>query len=290
MSCVVKMNRNFSSKLGPLNCILGKTLRVSSGATWFPLQFTNTQSKFDCLTNTPKRRLTLLRSNSHVSLLHPPTVHHGSILGLRTNGCCQPPTYQQMIFSRSEYTTSRQYSTKPSQDDTHTSHSNNSTSITSKDAKSSDFELVYTAPLKGAVRAIKIFSLTTAAAAMIGGPVLVWMGNTSVPLVGRVMMSTLVMLVGFSTTALLHWLVKGYVIQMYFNKKTDRIQLYTLSMIGQKKLHEFEVSDAKPPSATAFSSFQARGKSYFIHAEVLGDDKLMSRLLGVYADIERTDM
>lgn len=275
-----KMNRNFSSKLGPLNYVLGKTLRVSSGATWFPLQFTNAQ--VDCLTNTSKQRLTSLCSTSHVSVL---TAHHGSIL--RTNGCCKPPTYQQMIFSS---TTSCRYSTEPSQDDTNTSHSNDSTSITSKDAKSSDFELVYTAPLKGAVRAIKIFSLTTAAAAMIGGPVLVWMGNTSVPLVGRVMMSTLVMLVGFSTTALLHWLVKGYVIQMYFNKKTDKIQLYTLSMIGQKKLHEFDVSDAKPPSATAFSSFQARGKSYFVHAEVLEDDKLMSRLLGVYADIERTDM
>ncbi len=269
------MNRNFSSKLGPLNYVLGKTLRVSSGATWFPLQFTNAQ--VDCLTNTSKRRLTLLCSTSHVSVL---TAHH-----VRTNGCCKPPTYQQMIFSS---TTSRRYSTEPSQDDTNTSHSNDSTSITSKDAKSSDFELVYTAPLKGAVRAIKIFSLTTAAAAMIGGPVLVWMGNTSVPLVGRVMMSTLVMLVGFSTTALLHWLVKGYVIQMYFNKKTDKIQLYTLSMIGQKKLHKFDVSDAKPPSATAFSSFQARGKSYFVHAEVLSISAYTPNSLDISLSSSRT--
>lgn len=69
--------------------------------------------------------------------------------------------------------------------------------------------MVYRAPLKGAVRAIKVFSLTTAVAAFFGGPTLVWMGNPSVPLVGRVMMSTLVMLVGLGTTGLLHWLVKG---------------------------------------------------------------------------------
>lgn len=72
-----------------------------------------------------------------------------------------------------------------------------------------DTEVVYVAPLKGAVRAIKVFSLTTAVAAFFGGPMLVWMGNPSVPLVGRVMMSSVVMLVGLGTTALLHWLVKG---------------------------------------------------------------------------------
>jgi hypothetical protein len=70
-------------------------------------------------------------------------------------------------------------------------------------------EVVYIAPLKGAVRAIKVFSLTTAVASFFGGPMLVWLGNPSVPLVGRVMMSGVVMLVGLGTTGLLHWLVKG---------------------------------------------------------------------------------
>ena len=69
--------------------------------------------------------------------------------------------------------------------------------------------MVYVAPLKGAVRAIKVFSLTTATGAFFGGPVLVWLGNPSVPLAGRLIMSTLVMLVGLGTTGLLHWLVKG---------------------------------------------------------------------------------
>ena len=79
-------------------------------------------------------------------------------------------------------------------------------------SSSPDREVVYTAPLKGAVRAIKIFSLTTAVLAFFGGPVLVWCGNPSVPLVGRAMMSSLVMVVGLGTTAILHWLVKGEVL------------------------------------------------------------------------------
>ncbi len=74
---------------------------------------------------------------------------------------------------------------------------------------SSDNEVVYVAPLRGAVRAVKVFSLSTAVAAFFGGPVLVWLGNPSVPLAGRVIMSSLVMLVGLGTTGVLHWLVKG---------------------------------------------------------------------------------
>ena len=70
-------------------------------------------------------------------------------------------------------------------------------------------EVVYVAPLKGAVRAIKVFSLTTAVGSFFGGPILVWMGNPSVPVAARVAMSSVVMLVGLGTTALLHWLVKG---------------------------------------------------------------------------------
>lgn len=153
------------------------------------------------------------------------------------------------------------------------------------------FHLVYTAPLKGAVRAIKVFSLATATAAVFGGPVLIWLGNPSVPLSGRVIMSSLVMLVGISTTALLHWLVKGYVIQMYFDEETKTVKLYTLSVFGRKKLHQFNISEAGPPSsATAFSSFQACGKSYFLHAEVFKDRKVLSGLLGAYTELETSDM
>ncbi len=70
-------------------------------------------------------------------------------------------------------------------------------------------EVVYMAPLKGAIRALKVFSLTTATATLVGSPVLVWVGNPSVPLVARVMMSFVVMFAGLGTTGLLHWMLKG---------------------------------------------------------------------------------
>ena len=191
-------------------------------------------------------------------------------------------------FDTLHHITPRPYSTEPNQTDN--SHFDKDPSTSSMESESSKFELIYTAPLKGAIRTVKVFSLSTATAAVLGGPVLVWLGNPSVPLSGRIIMSSLVMLVGISTTALLHWLVKGYVIRMYYNEETKMVQLYTLSVFGRKKLHEFNISEARPPSATAFSSFQARGKSYFVHAEVFKDKKILSGLLGVYADMERSDM
>ena len=72
-----------------------------------------------------------------------------------------------------------------------------------------EMELVYSAPLRGAVRAVKVFSLSTTVAVILGSPVLVFMGKASVPLVAKVFMSSLLMFVGIGTTALLHWVIKG---------------------------------------------------------------------------------
>lgn len=146
---------------------------------------------------------------------------------------------------------------------------------------------MYTGPLKGAMRAVKVFSLSTAVAAFFGGPILVWLGNPSVPLVGRVAISTIVMLAGVTTTAVLHWLLKGYVIQLYYNEKSQTVAAYTLSLTAQKKRNEFHISEAGPPhNVTSFSAFKARGKGYFIHTEVFENKKLLSALLGAYSVFE----
>lgn len=262
---------NLHLKLGAVKCLFSSRLPVSSTAA---LQFTNRH--FKLIRTFQQRRFLALCSNTRASVFHTRTPSPFQL----------NPSYsshQRTLTSPVKNTATHTYSTDSEQ-------ANSQSGVGSVSSVVGDFELVYTAPLKGAIRAVKLFSLTTAAAALVGGPVLVCMGNPSVPLSGRVIMSTLVMLVGISTTALLHWLIKGYVIRMHYNRNTNMIRLHTLSVIGRKKYHEFELSEAKPPSATAFSSFQARDKSYFIHAEVFKDEKLASSLLGVYADIERTQM
>ena len=143
-----------------------------------------------------------------------------------------------------------------------------------------EFQLVYTGPLKGAVKALKIFSLSTAVLASCGGPVLVWLGKESVPVAARLALCSLVLLVGLSTTALLHWLLKGYITHLYYQPEKQRVAVHTLSLLAQKVRNEFEVSEMRPPTGLAgFSTFQAHDRAYFMHTEVFPDKNLLSLLL-----------
>ena len=149
------------------------------------------------------------------------------------------------------------------------------------------FDLVYKGPLRSAVRAVKVFSLSTCTIALVGAPVLVMMGNPTVPLIGRVLMTSFVMAVGISTTLILHWLMKGYVIEMYFDPKSEKLRVYTLTMLASRRCRTFHLSEAGPPeSLAAFSTFQAQGKSYFMHTEVMENKELLGKILGPYMAME----
>lgn len=159
------------------------------------------------------------------------------------------------------------------------------------DVVEGEFELVYRGPLRSAIRAVKLFSLSTCAIALVGGPVLVMMGNPSVPLIGRILMTSFVMTVGVSTTLILHWLMKGYVIEMYYDPKAEKLRVYTLTMFAKKRCQTFHLSEAGPPeSLTAFSTFQAQGKSYFMHTEVMENKELLGKILGPYMALESSEL
>ena len=79
----------------------------------------------------------------------------------------------------------------------------------------------------------------------------------------------------------------GYVIKMEYNRETGDTLIKTVSLLGLNKRHQFNISEAGPPSkATAFSTFQARGKSYFMHTEVFEDRALLNKILGAYSVFE----
>lgn len=148
-----------------------------------------------------------------------------------------------------------------------------------------EFKLVYTGPLKGAVKALKIFSLSTAVLAASGGPVLVWLGNESVPVAARVALCSLVLVVGLSTTALLHWLLKGYITHLYYHPETQHVAAHTLSLLARRVRNEFKVSDIRPPKGlSGFSTFQVQEKAYFMHTEAFPDQHLLTALLSSQKD------
>lgn len=85
--------------------------------------------------------------------------------------------------------------------------------------------------------------------------------------------------------------IVGYVMKMAYNRQSGDLLVTTISVVGGLKKHKFNISEAGPPSkATAFSSFQAKGKSYFMHSEVFEDRELLSKILGAYSVFEEPKM
>lgn len=151
-----------------------------------------------------------------------------------------------------------------------------------------DFNLVYDGPLKKAVKAIKIFSISTSVCVVLGTPALVLLGNPGVPLIGRVAISSLVVLLGLTTTFVLHWFTKSYVTRMWHSSKKDHLVVHTLNLLARTKEKEFAVAEAGPPGNVAsFATFKAGGDRFFLHTEVFEDKNLLSRILGAYAEFEK---
>lgn len=156
-----------------------------------------------------------------------------------------------------------------------------------RNTSTSGFDLVYTAPLAGAVKSVKAFSLATALLAAAGAPLLVFFGNPSMSLIGRVAMTSFVTILGVSTTLILHWFIKTYVTKLRYNKLTKMVSVETYSMFLRKHVTEFHISQAGPPSSvTSFSTFQANGVGYFLHSEVFEDRELLSELVGSFSILE----
>jgi len=133
-----------------------------------------------------------------------------------------------------------------------------------------NWSLVYEGPLSKSVKYVKSFSLTTAAASLIGSPILVYCGKQSVPLAGKLAIAGLLCIVGTSTTVLLHWFTKAYVHRLYFDSTRQVFSAETLSFFGSRQKTEFQVKDIVFPEVEgAFSTFQANGKQFFIHQEMV---------------------
>lgn len=154
---------------------------------------------------------------------------------------------------------------------------------------STDSSLVYSGPLAKSVKAIKLFSITTAVCAVSFCPIFIYFGNPATPIIARIALSALVTTVGLSTTFILHWFIKSYVTKLYYNRSTQIATIETLSIFGRKLSSQFHVSKAAPPNdVSAFSTFQANGKHFFLHTEIFEDPELLKQLLGSYSMFEDT--
>ena len=135
---------------------------------------------------------------------------------------------------------------------------------------------VYEGPLSKPVRLVKMFSLSTAAASLIGSPIIVFFGKQSVPYVGKLAIAAVMCFAGCGTTTLLHLLTKSYVHQMYFDPDSKMFAVETLSLFCRQTRSEFSVDDiALNREEKLFSSFRALGRNYFIHQELVEGQQVL---------------
>lgn len=140
--------------------------------------------------------------------------------------------------------------------------------------------VVYIAPFSSAVRVLKVVSITTFFLTITSSPLIVLMGSEAAPLAGRIAMSSVVTLFGCTTTFLLTWFTKCYITKMYFDKTSGQIVVESYNIFAQKRQSQFHVSECKPPSNYTMSSFNAKGKNFFLHMEVFEDRELLTKLIG----------
>jgi len=140
-------------------------------------------------------------------------------------------------------------------------------------------KLVYTAPFIAAVRAVKLVSITSSVSMVVATPLMMLHGDSDSALATRVAACSAILTFSVGTTALLHLCVKSYITRMFYDAACEVVTAETLSLLGKRKKHIFNVRDACPPSRQySFATFQANGKSFYLHSEVMNDKVLLSKL------------
>ena len=132
-----------------------------------------------------------------------------------------------------------------------------------------NYRLVYEGPLSSTVKYIKTFSLATCVASLIGTPILIAYGKERIPMAGKIAVGATVLLMGVSTTLILHWFTRVYVHRMFYNPLKSSFAIETMNIIARKRTTYFPVEHIQYPlSERAFSTFSAQGKNYFLHMEL----------------------
>lgn len=136
--------------------------------------------------------------------------------------------------------------------------------------QSSNWKTVYEGPISRSVKLVKLLSLTTAAATLVCSPLLVLFGNQATSASVKTIAVFLLCTIGTGSTALLHFVTKSYVLKMDFNPKEMMFAVETLSLLALRKRVEFPADDTFVyPDDRAFSTFEAHGRKYFIHKELV---------------------
>ena len=134
-----------------------------------------------------------------------------------------------------------------------------STSSSDNDPKG---PLIYQGTINTMVKVLKGFSVSTSVMGCAIIPLtLLYSENTAI----NIILSTMAMFTIF-TPLLLHYITKGYVTHMYFDRNTDTYTIHTYSLLLTRKTLQFTPDDVEVPAVpNIFASIVAKGKSLLIN-------------------------
>mmetsp|Transcript_26996 Transcript_26996/g.64033 ORF Transcript_26996/g.64033 Transcript_26996/m.64033 type:complete len:234 (-) Transcript_26996:202-903(-) len=148
----------------------------------------------------------------------------------------------------------------------------------------------YTGPFHSAVKRVKVLSVTSLGMTLAGAPMLVYLqGDAAMTLAAKAGLACTLCGFGALTTGLLQWFASPYVCCLRHDKTTGMIDVKTLSFFAQERWNRFHVNEVSPTASfSPVSTFDARGKTFYVDPDHFQDLDLLAKLTSV-PDAEKID-
>lgn len=136
-------------------------------------------------------------------------------------------------------------------------------------------DLVYSGPLTKSVKKLKILSLVSSGFGLALFPTLL-AGKLTWFIIGGLGIAV------FITPLLIHFIVaKKYVTEIYFNDKTKKFNMGTISFFLRRKETEFTADDVIVPDvAGVFSAYRIKGKDVFFNRTLFTSKEVYKHMVG----------
>lgn len=142
---------------------------------------------------------------------------------------------------------------------------------------------IYEGPLSGAIKALKMFSITSCAMSMVASPLLVLMSDPSISFTARAGLGFTVLTFGVSTTGAMSFLTSPYVVGVWqHDEDLNNITIESYSLLGTRKCTPVSMDQVDTNVTRPFISFTdaASGNSFFIHRQQAEDHPTLEKLVG----------
>lgn len=147
--------------------------------------------------------------------------------------------------------------------------------------------LVYTGKMTQYVKGLKTLSLSTSLLALLAQPMVLSAAKDDLVFKAGVMGS--ISAVVFFTPALVHFVTKKYVTDIYYNKDTKMFTLACKSFFLRRKEWEFKAEDVVIPfTPRMFVTHVIKGRSFFIDFEEFRDKEIYKHMVGYDKPLDLT--